>query len=172
MSPVRPRFTASGLIIAKVLSIAIWITLLGFSPTDKAGRSKRRPYEFTNGGTRALPPVFPLRRCLLRRAFLRATLFQDAGHRLADFPGTLHRMNSGRLHRAIFIGRRALPAADDCTSMSHPTPRRRRLPGNKPHHRLAHMLLDVSRRQLLSISANFANHHDRIRPGILVEHPN
>src|SRR5262252_5155485 len=56
--------------------------------------------------------------------------------------------------------------------MSHAAAGRSGLPGNESHYGFPHIFIDEIRRHFLGIAANFANHHDRMRFRVVIEHAN
>src|SRR5690242_15058689 len=91
---------------------------------------------------------------------------------MADLRRTLHGMYPSLLHRRILSLCRPLTSADDRARVAHAAPGRGGLPSDESHDRLFHVRLDVIRSNLLGIPADFANHHDRLRASVLIEHLN
>ena len=81
-------------------------------------------------------------------------------------------MYAGGSHRFVLLDGGSVPAADDRAGMSHAAARRRCLAGDESDDRLLHMLFDVFSRNFFCVAADFADHHDRVRVGIVVEHAN
>ena len=63
-----------------------------------------------------------------------------------------------------------MATADDRTRMAHTTPRRRRLPSDEAHDRLADVLGDVRRSFFLGGASNFTNHDETNGVVVCCEH--
>src|SRR5271170_7537953 len=102
-------------------------------------------------------------------ALAQLSLTQHPRHRLADLRRRLHHRNPRLRHRLHLLRSRSLTARDDRTRMTHPPPRRSRLPRDKSNYRLLHMLLDVLRRSLFRRAADLPDHDDRLSLRILIQ---
>ena len=164
MSAEIPRPTASGLMIAKVRSIAKRFFLRSnFVAVDNLSFARF-------GGLLAdffFAADFWF--CARLRFRFRTHHTRDC---FADVSGALDGVNSGGSHRFVLFHGRAVPAADDRAGVTHAAARRRGLSGDESDDRLLHMLLDELRRNFFGVAADFADHHDRVRVGIVVEHAN
>ena len=89
-------------------------------------------------------------------------LLSDFGRRGADRDACL-------FHRLDLVRGLARAAGNDRARVAHAASGRRRLPGDESDHRLLHVRLHIGRGGLLRIAADLADHHDRVRVGILVE---
>src|SRR5208282_1544635 len=151
ISPASPRPTASGLMIASVRSTAI----RSFSRLMICSALPARSLFRLTGGWSLHADL----RCI-----------HHVRDRLPDLRGALHGADSGGAQGCIFFRCGALAAADDCAGVAHAAAGRRRLPGDEADHRLLHMLLDEVRGNLFRVAADFADHDDRVRLRIVVEH--
>src|SRR5947209_20606247 len=88
---------------------------------------------------------------------------------MADLRGTLHRVDARGAHGGVFIFRRALTSADDRAGVAHAAARRSGLAGDEADHGLLYMRFDEFRSAFFGIAADFADHHDGVRIGIVVE---
>src|SRR6266851_123028 len=143
-----------------------------------SGRHRKPPASFAA----ARPASLSRRHGLLRRRPLlpeaekirsqkNLSLTQHSRHGLADISRRLHHMNPRSRHRLHLLLGRTLAARDDRTRVTHSPSRRRRLPGDKAHHRLLHIVLDELRRLLLSRPADLADHDDRLGLRIVIQQP-
>src|SRR5579872_7095533 len=78
----------------------------------------------------------------------------------------------GVFHRFDFVLGFSRATRNDRARVAHTAPGRCSLPGNETDHRLAHACLDIRCRGLLGIAADLADHDDRVRVVILIEHAN
>ena len=62
--------------------------------------------------------------------------------------------------------------ADNCSCVAHATAWRRGLSGDEADDGLAHVLLDEFGGLLLGVTADFADHDDGVRVGVVIEEPN
>ena len=92
-----------------------------------------------------------------------------AGERLADVRRALHGVDAGGAHGFVFLGGGALPSADDRAGVAHAASRGRGLPGDEADDRLLYILPDEVRGDFFRVSADFADHDDGVRIGIVVE---
>src|SRR5712691_927035 len=88
---------------------------------------------------------------------------------MADLRGTLHRVNARGAHGGVFIFSGALASADDRAGVAHAAARRSGLAGNEADHGFPHVRFDEFRSAFFGIAADFADHHDGVRIGIVVE---
>src|SRR5260370_7726366 len=88
---------------------------------------------------------------------------------MADLRGTLPRVNARGAHGGVFIFCRPLASADDRAGVAHAAARRSGLAGDEADHGLPHVRFDEFRSAFFGIAADFANHHDGVRIGIVVE---
>src|SRR5207245_7255654 len=70
----------------------------------------------------------------------------------------------------LLLGGRALPPGDDLPGVSHAAPGRRCDASDEADDRLADVLLDESRSLLFGVPADLADHDDRFRLRVLLEH--
>src|SRR5262249_36166762 len=89
---------------------------------------------------------------------------------LADLRRAFNHSDTGITHRRHLFLRGSLPSADDGAGMPHATSRRRGLPGDEPDHGLRDALLDIARRFFFRSAADLADHDDRTRVGVRIEH--
>src|SRR5258708_2326512 len=94
------------------------------------------------------------------------------GERVADFSGTLHRVNPGGTHRGVLVFRRALASADDRSGVAHAAARRRGLSGDETDNRFLYAGFDEFGGDFFRVPADFADHDDGMRVGIVVEQVN
>src|ERR1700722_6000964 len=97
---------------------------------------------------------------------------QIASQRAADVRRTLHGVNPRRAHGFVFLGGSSVAPADDGAGVAHAAPGRRGLPADKSDYRFLDVPLNVFGRGFLRVSADFANHDDRVSARIFVEHAN
>src|SRR5713226_9339119 len=88
---------------------------------------------------------------------------------MADLRGALHRVDVRGAHGGVSIFCRALASADDRAGVAHAAARRSGLAGDEADHGFPHVRFDEFRSAFFGIAADFADHHDGVRIGIVVE---
>src|SRR5713226_2101645 len=88
---------------------------------------------------------------------------------MADLRGALHRVDVRGAHGGVSIFCRALASADDRAGVAHAAARRSGLAGDEADHGFPHVRFDEFCSAFFGIAADFADHHDGVRIGIVVE---
>src|SRR5712692_3360595 len=149
---------ASGLMIAKVLSIATKI------PSEVLKCSRQDASTPKNDGRK---PAAAGR--AEARPYIKAPLLQGGGEGRAEVRGSFDGSDSGGGHRGVFVLGGALAAADDGAGVAHAASRRSGLAGDEADDGLLHVDLDPLRGALFGVAADFADQNDGVRVRIIVE---
>src|SRR5262249_35719397 len=96
-------------------------------------------------------------------------LFEGGGHGAAEVRGSFDGADAGGGHGGVFVLCGALAAADDGAGMAHAAAWWRGLPRDEPDDWLFHAGLDEFGGAFFGIAADFADHDDGARVGIVVE---
>src|SRR5260370_20678754 len=97
------------------------------------------------------------------------SILESALNLFPDFSRRCAHSDARGLHRGDFIFSLAAAARNDGARVPHAASGRRGLAGDESDYGLLDVRLDVGRRRLLRVAADFADHHDRVRIRIFVE---
>src|SRR5690349_7450417 len=165
MSPMPPRVTASGLMMARVrcrvfMSQLSWSLVVGFGWRLLALGFLPSPETSNSTGYWVLGTGNFLHRHRLPH---------QLDYRVANHRRRLGHADARGLEGTDLFRCRAMPAGNNGAGVAHAPSRRRGLPGDKRHHWLAHMRLDELGCRRLSIAADLANHDNGFRLRVALE---
>src|SRR5579859_5080985 len=149
ISPCWPRLTASGLMIAKVRSMA---TKRFLQVDCEKFASKMPALQKSRAEARQLQ-----------------NLFQGGGDGGAEVRGSFYRVNACGGHGGVLVLGGAHAAADDGAGVAHTASRGRGLSGDETDDRFFHVGFNPFRGGFFGVAADFADQDDGVRVRVVVE---
>ena len=101
----------------------------------------------------------------------RFTIYPLLSPGFTDERGAFGDSDAGGLKRRDLIRRGSLSSGNNCSGMPHTTAGRRRAARDKSHYRLLDVSLDKGRGLFFRRAADFSDHHDAVRVGVIIEEP-